>query len=190
MNNDYEITPAIPQTVERVSSTLRWAGNLSFWTQLVLGVISLLALLIASPSFAQQNNVSRGTGFGAFFALCGLVALGVSIYFASRYRSVAKLLLTANPALRPKKVDTIQVIRLGLTVNIVGMLLSIVGTQTVVGNVLIKSLEQSPGLGVGGASARFVLPVDMFSIQANTTAVTAHFVGIVISLWLLNRITK
>ena len=190
MNKDYELTPPIPPTVERIAANLKLAGNLSFWTQLVFGGISTFALLLALPSFFQENRASQGTGFGAFFAFCGLVALGVSTYFAYRYRNIAKLLLTSSAVERPKKADTIQVIRFGLTVNMTGMLLSIVGTQSVVGNVLLKSLEQSPGLGATGASARFVLPVDMFSIQTNTTEVTAHFVGIVISLFLLNRITK
>ncbi|XTZ20775.1 MAG: DUF3611 family protein [cyanobacterium endosymbiont of Rhopalodia fuxianensis] len=35
-----------------------------------------------------------------------------------------------------------------------------------------------------------VVAADIFSIQANSTAVTAHFIGIGISLWLLSRITK
>jgi Protein of unknown function (DUF3611) len=64
------------------------------------------------------------------------------------------------------------------------------GAQAIVGAVLLKSLQQSPGLGVGGGSARFVLPIDMFVVQANTTAIVAHFAGLVVSLWLLNRITR
>ncbi|AFY76414.1 Protein of unknown function (DUF3611) [Pleurocapsa sp. PCC 7327] len=189
MRKDSEIT-AIPPEAQRVSSNLRWSGWICFWVQIVLGVISTLALLLAVPSLLGNDERSQGTGVGVFFAICGLITLGVCIYYSFRYTNIAKLLNNPNPAIRPKKADTIKVIRIGLTTNILGLLFSIMGTQAVVGSVLVKSLQQSPGLGVGGASARFVLPVDMFSIQANTTAITAYFVGIVTSLWLLNRITR
>lgn len=190
MRKDSEIASPIPPEAQRVSSNLKLLGWICFWVQIVLGVISTLALLLAAPSLVGNDERSAGTGLGVFFAFCGLIILGVTIYYSFRYTNIAKLLNSPNPAIRPKKADTIKVIRLGLTINIVGLLFSILGTQAVVGSVLIKSLQQSPGLGVGGSSARFVLPVDMFSIQANTTAITAYFVGIVTSLWLINRIVR
>ncbi|ACK66211.1 conserved hypothetical protein [Rippkaea orientalis PCC 8801] len=185
-----EIARPLPEAVLEASSTLKWWGWRSFWAQIVLGIISLLALGTGSfrPSTPDEPAANPATGFAIFFALCGLVALGISVYFSLRYTKIAELLRSPDPARRPKRSDTLNVISWGLRVNLIGMLLSLVGTQSSVGNVLIKSVSQT-GAVRGGAGC-LVVAADVFSIQANTTAVTAHFLGIGISLWLLNRITK
>ncbi|MGP0127784.1 MAG: DUF3611 family protein [cyanobacterium endosymbiont of Rhopalodia musculus] len=187
--NDNRENPAIgrplPEAMLEASSTLKWWGWRSFWMQIVLGIISLLALGTGSLGEGEKNP---GTGFGIFFAICGLVVLGISVYFSFRYTKIANLLQSSEPTYRPKRTDTVQVIRWGLIINLIGMLLSLIGTQSVVGNVLLKSVRQT-GAVRGGAGC-LVVAADIFSIQANSTAVTAHFIGIGISLWLLSRITK
>ncbi|HAC63273.1 MAG TPA: hypothetical protein DCF68_06950 [Cyanothece sp. UBA12306] len=179
-----EIARPLPESVLQASSTLKWWGWRSFWIQIVLGIISFLSL--GTGSLGESK--SPGTGFGIFFAVCGLIALGISVYFSYRYTKIAELLRSSDPIRRPKRTDTLNVIRQGLMVNLTGMLLSLVGTQSVVGNVLLKSVGQT-GAVRGGAGC-LVVAADIFSVQANTTAVTAHFLGIGISLWLLSRITK
>lgn len=179
-----EIARPLPESVLQASSTLRWWGLRSFWIQIVLGIISLLAL--GTGSVGEEK--SPGAQFGVFFAICGLVTLGISIYFSFRYTKIADILRSPDPARRPKRSDTVQAIRWGLIINVIGMFLSLIGTQSVVGNVLLQSVRQT-GAVRGGAGC-LVVAADIFSIQANTTAVTAHFIGIGVSLWLLNRITK
>ncbi|MCA1991983.1 MAG: DUF3611 family protein, partial [Coleofasciculus sp. S288] len=107
-------TSSLPPALQRVAFTLRTVGGISFWLQLVLGVISGLILIFASFSTglgrpAAQGS-TQGTGFGIFFALCGLVALGVGAYFAFRYTRIARQLLASNAAGRPSKADTLQII--------------------------------------------------------------------------------
>jgi hypothetical protein len=120
------------------------------------------------------------------------VTLGVGAYFAFRYTRISKELLESNAAGRPSKADTLQIIRLGLIVNLVGMLLTIVGAQAIVGSILAKSLSQPQGaLGLGTLDLnRFVQPLDLFVVQANTNTIAAHFVGIAASLWLFNRVNR
>ncbi len=189
MSKNSEITPSpsLPPAVRRVSSNLKWAGIIGFWVQLVLGVISGVILLLASSG--AEERTSQGTGFGLFCAACGLVALAVGIYFSFRYTGIAKLLQNSDPAQRPKKADTLQVIRFGLIVNLVGMLLTIVGAQAIVGIVLAKSLAR-PQLALGSDPKQFVNSLDLLIVQANTNTILAHFSGIVSSLWLLNRISR
>lgn len=184
-------TSSLPPAAQRVVSTLRTFGRISFWLQVVLGVISVLILLFAS--FSRSSGVqasqaaNQGTGFGVFFAVCGLVALGGGIYFAWRYIVTARQLLETG---RPSKAETLQSIRLGLIVNMVGMLVTILGAFATIGSLLAKSVSQS----VGGLTAidpsRYVQPADLFVVQANTNTIAAHFVGIAASLWLFNRISK
>jgi hypothetical protein len=189
-------TSSLPPALQRVAFTLRTVGNISFWLQIVLGTISGLILLFStfSSSFNRQatQGGNQGTGFGIFFAICGLVTLGVGSYFAFRYIRISRQLMASSASERPSKADTLQIIRLGLIVNLVGMLLTIVGAQAIVGSILAKSLSQPQGaLGLGTLDLnRFVQPLDLFVVQANTNIIAAHFVGIAASLWLFNRVNR
>lgn len=191
MKNKSELTGPLPQKVLQVSADLRLAGRIGFWVQLVLGIISAVTVLFASSSFVDKTNTAntQGNEFGVFCAVCGLIALGVGIYFSFRYLSIAKLLQNSDPGRRPNKADTIQVIRLGLIVNLVGMLLTIIGAEAIVGLVLAKSLGNPPGQ-LNLDPNKLVNSIDLLVIQANTNTIAAHFAGIVTSLVLLNRITR
>ena len=186
-NSDLTPSPSLPPAVQRVSSNLKWSGLVGFWVQLVLGVISGVILLLASSG--EQERSSQGTGFGLLCAAAGILALVGGIYFAFRYTIIARLLQSSDPAQRPKRSDTLQVIRFGLMVNLLGMLLTIIGAQAIVGIVLAKSLSR-PQLAIGSDPKEFVNSLDLLIVQANTNTILAHFTGIVSSLWLLNRITK
>jgi hypothetical protein len=187
-------TSSLPPALQRVAFTLRTVGGISFWLQSILGVISGFILLFATFSGSvgrqttQGNN--QGTGFGIFFAICGLVTLGVAAYFAFRYTRISKQLLISNAAGRPSKADTLQIIRLGLIVNLVGMLLTILGAQAIVGSILAKSLSQPQNALTAIDPTRFVQSLDLFVVQANTNTIAAHFVGITASLWLFNRVNR
>lgn len=185
---------SIPPALQRVAITLRTIGRISFWLQLVLGVISGVILIFASfsSSFGRQGNqtASQGTGFGIFFALCGLVTLGVGAYFAFRYTRIASELRASISAGRPSKARTLDTIRLGLIVNMVGMLLTILGAFATIGSILAKSFSQFQGALTAIDPGRFVQPADLFVVQANTNTIAAHFVVIAASLWLFNRVNR
>lgn len=184
-------TSSLPPAAQRIVATLRTIGRTSFWFQAILGVISILILVFAtfSAGIARQTpgGSSQGTGFGVFFAICGLVALGVGVYFAFRYIRIAQQLQDTG---RPSKAETLQTIRLGLIVNMVGMLLTILGAFATIGSLLAKSVSQFGGTFTAIDPSRFVQPADLFVVQANTNTIAAHFVGIAASLWLFNRISK
>lgn len=185
-----ELSTPLPAAVQRASNDIKWAGRVGFWVQLVLGVISTVTVLFASPSLLESDSAgSQGSGFGIFCAVCGLITLGIGIYFSVRYLGIARNLRNSNPGLRPNKSDTIKVIRMGLTVNLIGMALTIIGAEAIVGIVLAKSLAR-PQLALGSDPKEFVNSIDLLIVQANTNTIAAHFSGIVSSLVLLNRITK
>ncbi len=177
-----------------IAQTFRLVGWISLWTQLVLGVVSG-GILLSATIFSQRPGTSNnpGTGLGIFLAVSGLITLAVSIYFAFRYTRIGRQLESSNPSNRPRKIETVQVIRLGLMVNLVGMLLTLLGAQAINGTLIIKSLTL-PQLGTGVLTqidpSRIIQPLDIFVVQANTNTVSAHFAGLVASIWLLNRINK
>lgn len=180
----------ISARIQQASIDLRWGGRIGFWVQLVLGVISTVTVLFSISIFinGDDNPAARGAEFAVFCAICGLVALIVGIYFSLRYMRIAQLLQDPNPANRPKRADTISVIRIGLIVNLVGMVVTIVGAEAIVGIVLAKSLANPPTIVED--TSKLVNSIDLLVIQANTNTIAAHFAGIVSSLLLLNRITR
>uniref|UniRef100_A0A0C1QTN6 DUF3611 family protein n=4 Tax=Nostocales TaxID=1161 RepID=A0A0C1QTN6_9CYAN len=180
--------------IRAIAQAFRLTGWISFWTQLVLGIVSGGILLSATFVGRGTNNSNNpGTGFGAFFAVAGLIALGVGIYLAFRLISTGRRLDSANPNNRPRKIESVQVLQFALVVHLTGMLLTLLGAQAIAGTLILKSLTL-PQFGVGVYTqidpSRIIQPLDIFVVQANTNTVTAHFAGLVSSIWLLYRLSK
>ncbi len=181
-----------PTSLRGIAQAFRLTGWIGFWIQLVLAVVSgvvVLLFIIFSRNPSSANASNPGTGLGIFLAIGGIVALGVSIYCAFRYVRIGQKLESPNPTNRPRKVESIQVLRLGLMVNLIGMLLTLLGAQATVGTLVAKSISQVQAAVVTDPS-RFISSLDMLVVQANTNTIAGHFAGIVCSLWLLNRINR
>ncbi len=189
-------TPSGTSTIKRIAFSLRWAGWIGFWVQIVLAVVSTLIFLFALPFAQPSSSISSintpSIGGSIFFAVCGLLVLFFSVYQAFRYTRLAKQLQDANPNLRPKKADTMQILRFGLIVSLVGMLLTIMGAEAVTGTLLAKALAQGSGVSIVSEASinRLIQPLDIFLVLATTHTITAHFAGMVTSIWLLNRMNR
>lgn len=181
---------SLPPAVRRIAATFRMTGWISFWAQLVLGIISGIVTIFASRSLQTSNN--PGAGFGFFFAVLGVLFLFLGAFWGFRYTRLARRLQTADARSRPKPADVIQALRLGLIINLVGMLLTLLGAQAIVGSLLAKSLAQPQGGAIYelGRTSQYIQSLDIFIVQANTNTVLAHFVGIVASLWLVRCMSR
>ena len=189
MTRDFELVPPIPAELQRIADNIKWSGLIGFWVQLILGIVSVLALAASIFSIgASATRSNTDSGAAVFFAVGGLIALAASAYLFLRYTRMARKFYASNPAQRPRRAETLKVIGIGRIISLVGTLLSIAGTQAVVGNVLFKALTQTGNISGQGSCA--VAGADIFGIQANTTALTANFVGLAITLWLLNRLSS
>ena len=191
MSENYEITPApVSSTAQHAASILQRVGRIGFWSQLVLGVISAVLLLISAASFFGLKQRTQGIEVGILCAFGGVIAIAIGVVFSWRYSRMSRQMVSVDSDRRPKKSETLQLIKTGLTVNLIGMLLSILGAQALAGIVLIKTLTLPQGSISFGTSnlTQFVNPVDLIIIQANTNSIMAHFAGIISSLWLLNRL--
>lgn len=177
--------------IRAIAQLFRLIGWISFWTQLVLGVVSGGILLVAIV-FQRTGSNNPGTGLGIFLAVSGLITLGVSIFLAFRYTRIGRQLDSNNPNNRPSKIETVQAVRLGLIVNLVGILLTLLGAQAINGTLIVKSLTVpqfgGPGVYTQVDPSRIIQSLDIFVVQANTNTVSAHFAGLVASIWLLNRV--
>jgi Protein of unknown function (DUF3611) len=188
--SDSRIDGNTPQTVKKVAAQLQRVGWVCFWLQLVLAVVST-AIFVFAILMAGSGANNPATGGSLLFSLGGLFALYGSTFWSFRYMRIARQL--KNPDLRPKKADTIQTIRLGILFGIIGMGLSVMGAESISGTLLGKSFSSfsvSVGFFNADALSKIIQPLDISIVLANTHTITAHFIGILGSLFLLDRITK
>jgi Protein of unknown function (DUF3611) len=186
---------------EQVVTILRIAAWVSFVMQVGLAAVSsvLLLLAIAGRSFNQAIVVpgvprigvatapatSPGLGVGIFWAVCGVLVLLFGSYLAFRLIRFAKRLDNPNPAIRPRRTKVMQVLKLSVITGSIGMLLMILGTGATIAVLLSKSVALPQGVAIYDPN-RSIRSVDVFVAAANTTGITAHFVGVVASLSVFN----
>lgn len=178
-------------TIDQIAKAFRITGWISFWIQLVLTVGSGVILLFAS-TVSRTPNVNTnnpGTGFGATLTTGGLLVLFFSIYWAFRYVTIGRQLV-GTATVRPKKSETIQMLRIGLLASLGGMLLALLGAEAIVGALAAKAFSQGLGGFVNVDQSKFIQPLDILVVQASINVILAQFAGIGASLWLLNRMSR
>jgi hypothetical protein len=175
--------------VLKVILAFRTWGWVGFWSQIVLGVIAAVVLLVfvgtrainSAVNTTAPASVNPGTLPGLGFAWVGLAIVAVSIFWNFRYTQLSKKLRSPD---RPNRAQTIRQLKLGIIISLVGMLITLIGAFTIVGWLTAKSQQQQQGIGV----LVTVQSIDLLVVQANTNIILAHFAGLVTSLWLLNRV--
>lgn len=187
MTRDSRLTQSLPAPIQKVSKNLQRWGFWSFWLQLILGIISTVTLLFATPALFEAKENLQGVQFGIVSAFISIILLVTSIVISFRYGKIGKKIENRDPALRPKKSETLKLIRIGLIFNLVGMLFAVIGAETLVGLALAKLLTLSPQL-IGSNPQQYVNSLDLLIIQANTNTIGAHFAGIITDLILVSRL--
>lgn len=177
-------------SIQTIAADFRRTGWISFWAQLVLAIISSIVIVFAvfSNNFNQDTPQNPGSDFGFFFAIAGLLALGVSTFWAFCYTRFGRQLGAADPRARPSRAEAMVLIQRGILCNLIGLTLIVVGSQAIVGSLVAKSFQQ--GGAFFGDPQDLVQALDLFVVQANTNITTAHVGGLVASLWLLNRVSR
>ena len=191
MVNRTESTPSY--TLQQVANTFRLAGWVTFWAQVVLAVVASVTLLF-SGVFSSLNTArpAVGTGFGLLFAVIGLGLLAGGIFFAYRYARLSRQLRLNDATTRPKKSDTIKTLQIGLTLNLVGMLLTLIGALAVVGGLALKA-SRTPASGIPFANTTgdwIITNLDILTVQALFIVLLALYIGIISPLILLSRISR
>lgn len=189
-----ELEYSLPPAVRRISGSFRRFGWISFWIQIILGVIASLALIFAIASLsARTTSDNPGAGAGLFLTSLGQIGVFVSAFWAYRYTRLGRQLRSSDESKRPKPKAAVRMLKIGLFISLGGMLLTLLGAEATVGSLLAKALSQPQGAAVFGAPggiSQYVQPLDIFIIQANTNILLAHFVGLVFTLWVLNSLNN
>ncbi|MFM7471579.1 MAG: DUF3611 family protein [Nodosilinea sp. LVE1205-7] len=193
MNTEPNYT--LPPAVRRIANAFGLIGWLSFWSQVVLATIASLVLLfgIANLSSGSGGVSNPGTGPGLSLTALGLIAVYLSTYWAFSYTRLARRLRSRDGARRPSPKEAMQALRLGIIISMVGMLVTLFGSNALVGSLLAKALIQPQGAAVfvpGGAMGQYVRPFDIFVVQGNTIILLAHFIFLAATLWLLRTLNR
>ena len=191
----YDNPSALSPAVKRIASSFRWYGWSSFWIQLILAVVSTLTLVFSSVLINVQtsSDVPRdnpGAGIGLTLAGVGLIVLYVGAYWAFRYTRLARQ-LRAPAGDRPRPSDVTRALRIGLIINMAGMLLTLLGGEALIGALVSKALSQPQGnAAIFERITQAIQPLDIWVVQANINIALAHFFGIAISLWLVQTMAR
>jgi len=171
---------------------LRIFGWLGFWSQLCLGVVSVLLLVVtASSQYYSASSLhirflswAQGV-FWAHFATALLALTVIGFYYCTR---LAKGL---RGGLDPTSCQH-RITRLVSGINFgssLGLTIAILGTAFSIALLIAKTVAQPPGIAITDPQ-KIVRAVDVFVLLANFNIVVAHFVGILTCLWMLNRVHR
>ena len=82
-------------------------------------------------------------------------------------------------------------IDVGVVINLIGMMFTIIGAEQIVGGLAIKVLTTSSrSVALGAESSQFLQPLDILVVQANTNTLFSHFSNLVAMLFLTRSVAK
>ena len=185
--------------LQHIGSSLRRMGWLRFWIQLVLGVVVVGVLVFNNIGGRLAANSQRALGLGPGISLTTLAFLILLWGIWHSWLVVRCGRALASPV-KPSKGETSKLIKRGLLADLFGLTMAAIGYQALAGSLFVQASQQVPGCfgaqiqGAGGAGSRVVgLPItsiEMFSVLGNTQVLFAHLLGLIITLWLLQRVHR
>ena len=196
--------------LQDLSRLLQRTSWFSWWTQTILTVISCTILLFAGNATKGKAAVARATP--SFF----LSGLGLTVSFLSilwtwgngtrlsrrllRNKSSTQQPSSSSPApsknplaFRPAPPHALlrRAIRVQVGLNLVGLFLTLLAAEEIVGSLALKVLTAGNGLLYGGSGVGaegFVQPLDILIVQANTNTLLSHFASLSTALYLADRV--
>ena len=173
---------ADPLNVRNASSkNMRTSSWIAWWMQAILSVVSTVTLVFANAvkGTTQTSIISNGI----LLAAIGLSLSYINIIWTWAYRNLARSLPTSDE----KGVKNLQkTIKVGVTIALVGMLITLIGAEQIVGTLVAKAVSGalvSPQ-GIAASSAMNLQALDIFVVQANTNTLLSHLASLINSLYL------
>lgn len=179
-----------PEDFGRRLSRLGWIG---FWLQLALLTAPVLLLVyvlfIATPESAQRRGIdlSNYLSFGSLF-----VMLFTTFWFF-RYTRLARRMV--DPELRPPQSTVVKTLWIGVWAGCLGILFSLLVMMNSAFRLLFVLLTM-PQTGIpfaaagGGDPVQTLSAIDGISLTSLVFVLTAEFIVLGFSLWLLFRLTR
>ena len=208
--------------VQEASRMLKRTSWFSWWAQTILTVISCTILLFASNA-TKANRAGNPPSF--FLSALGLTVSFLSILWTWGNGTRLSRRLLRDKSVVPPQTSSAQeqrqqqrppnsrqgqkspflpatpgellrrAIRVQVSLNLVGLFLTLLAAEEIVGSLALKVLTAGSTFGnVYGAAAGattpvgFVQPLDVLIVQANTNILLSHFASLTCSLYLADRV--
>jgi len=182
--------PSNPARLARQFSRLGWIG---FWMQLALIAVPVLLLIyvlfFASPDSAQR----RGIELSNYLSYGGLMVMVFTTLWFYRYTRLATRI--ADPAKRPSQQSVVRTLWIRLWASCLGIVFSMLLLLSAVARLLFI-LMTMPQTGIpiaavsGGDPTRTLSAIDVASLTSLLMMLTAEFIVLAFTLWLLYRVTR
>ncbi len=148
----------------------------------------ILGLIIFSRRLGTTAD-NAAIGISIVLTVSSLVALGIRIFWAWRYSRLARQLESVNTAVQPNRGEILNVLRLGLTISLLGLILAFFASETTVVSIIAQAIAQ-PQASTLYEPQQAIETADLFLDFVNVTILGAHALGTINSLGLINWITR
>ena len=182
--------------LQLIAAALRRMSWIRLWAQVVLAVVVVGVLLFNNIGGQISARADRALGLGPGLSMTTLsfFVLLWSIWQSGLVIRCGRAL--ASPV-RPSKGETSRLIRRGVLADLIGLTLAYVGYQALAGSLFFQASMQA-GFAFGGVmttpGGRItnypITSLEMLSVLANTQVLFAHLIGVLFSLWLLQRVHR
>ncbi|TGG77187.1 MAG: DUF3611 family protein [Aphanocapsa feldmannii 277cV] len=181
--------------LQRISTALRRIGWITFWAQLVLAVVVMGVLFFNAVGSRLTANPERALGLGPGLSLTTLSFFVLLFALWQDWGVVRCGRALAGEGARPSRGETSALIKRGILASLLGLVLGAIGYQALAGSLFVQASSQAPGFfaapsGAGGLVSFPITSIEMLSVLSNTQAVMGHLIGLIASLWLLQRIHR
>ena len=180
-----------------LSLGLRRMAWIRFWTQTALGIVVVGVLLFNNIGGSLARNSERALGLGPGLSLTTL-SFFVLLYSLWQGWLIVRLGRALGSSAKPSRSEAGKLIKRGMLADVLGLVFASVGYQSLAGSLFVQASLQAPGFfgsPVGGTSARSLVgypitSIEMLSVLSNTQVLFAHTIGLIFSLWFLQRIYR
>tara|TARA_B100000214_G_C23872756_1_gene583449 strand:- start:380 stop:952 length:573 start_codon:yes stop_codon:yes gene_type:complete len=181
-----------------LSLGLRKMGWIRFWAQATLGIISAGILLFynVGGNLGKGSLKAAGLSSGLSITTLGFFILLYSLWHGWMIVQKGRAL---NTPVKPSRGETSRLIKRGVIVDLLGLVFSVIGYQALAGALTVQAASQVSGFFGGplmSSGSTNVMPtfpitsIEMLSVLSNTQILMAHLIGLIFSLWFLQRIYR
>eukprot|EP00980_Cylindrotheca_fusiformis_P006430 scaffold1375_cov137-Cylindrotheca_fusiformis.AAC.19 len=179
----------IDPVVKKTSSLTRSLSWFSWWSQLILTTVAAVTLVFSRNVIKQSRPSGSSTLPNFLLAGGGIACSCVSIFWTWASRRLGRRLVR-KPTSRVQCANMLRkTVDVGVAINLIGMLITIVGAEQIVGSLAIKVLT-TPRNALATESSSLLQPLDILVVQANTNTLFSHFTSLVALLYLSRQLKK
>ena len=178
--------------LQLLSLGLRRMAWIRFWIQTALGIVVMGVLAFNNVGGSLSRNADRALGLSPGLSLTTLSFL-VLLFSLWQGWLVVRLGRALGSPARPSRGEASRLIKRGLIADLLGLVFAAVGYQSLAGALFVQASQQTPGIAIGGSGLRENLAItslEMLSVLSNTQVLFAHLIGLLFSLWFLQRIFR